>query len=141
MIVGEFDDQGRPLVEGRLAIPRLRVDRPIAFLLDTGADITCLHPRDSRLAHLPFDSLGSRIYTRGVGGASWYFRETAVLSFSDGSRSRYYAVDLHIADPNESNESLPSLLGRNIINNWYMQYDPANGRLEFTVRHAGYTIG
>ena len=44
------------------------------------------------------------------------------------------------AYPNETNESLPSLLGRNVINHWYIQYDPANDRLEFTVRHADRTI-
>ena len=141
MIVGEFDDQGRPFVDGRLAIPNLRVDRSILFLLDTGADITCLHTRDSRRVHIPFSALRSRTYTRGIGGVSRYFRETAIISFSDGPRTRYYVVELYIAEPSQSNENLPSLLGRNIINNWYMQYDPANGRLEFTVRHADHTIG
>ena len=127
----------------RAAWPSLSlwVDRSILFLLDTGADITCLHTRDSRRAHVPFSTLRSRTYTRGIGGASRYFRETAITSFSDGSQTRYYVVELHIAEPNESNENLPSLLGRNIINKWYMQYDPANDRLEFTARHADHTIG
>ena len=49
-------------------------------------------------------------------------------------------VSLLIADPNETNDSLPSLLGRNVINHWYIQYDPANNTLEFTVRHADRTI-
>ena len=141
MIIGGFDDQGRPFVEGRLALPSLRVDRSILFLLDTGADITCLHTRDSRRAQIPFNALRSRTYTRGIGGASRYFRETAIISFSDGPHTRYYVVELHIAEPNEANENLPSLLGRNIINKWYMQYDPANDKLDCTVRYADHTIG
>ena len=111
MIVGGFDDQGRPFVEGRLALPSLRVDRSILFLLDTGADITCLHTRDSRRAQIPFNALRSRTYTRGIGGASLYFRETAIISFSDGPHTRYYVVELHIAEPNEANEELALLAG------------------------------
>jgi len=52
-----------------------------------------------------------------------------------------YAVELLIADPNESNDILPSLLGRNIINNWRVVYDPVNGVLEFTARRADRTVG
>ncbi len=141
MILGEFDDQGRPFVEGRLALPSLRVDRSILFLLDTGADITCLHARDSSRAQIPFNALRNTTYTRGIGGASRYFCETAVISFSDGPQTRYYVVELHIAEPSEANENLPSLLGRNIINKWYIQYDPANDRLACTVCYADHTIG
>ena len=36
MIVGKFDEHGRPYIEGRLIIPRLNVDRRMTFLLDTG---------------------------------------------------------------------------------------------------------
>jgi hypothetical protein len=35
---------------------------------------------------------------------------------------------------------LPSLLGRDVINHWFMEYDPVNARLEFTVRHADYSL-
>ena len=69
-----------------------------------------------------------------------YFREPAFLSFSDGSLSRVYAVQLLIAEPGESNAGLPSLLGRNIINHWYVRYDPTNDMLECSVRHADYTF-
>ena len=53
---------------------------------------------------------------------------------------RAYEVSLRIAEPNRSSAGLPSLLGRNVINHWYMQYDPTNGRLDCTVRHADYTF-
>ena len=141
MIAGEFDPQGYPTVWGRLDLSQWNVSYTVPFLLDTGADITCLHTRDSRRVHIPFSALRSRTYTRGIGGVSRYFRETAIISFSDGPRTRYYVVELYIAEPSQSNENLPSLLGRNIINNWHMQYDPANAKLEFTVRYADHTIG
>ena len=140
MIAGNFDTYGRPLLECRVIIPRLQVNGRTPFLLDTGADSTCLHQIDAERLRIPFDQLSNRSYSRGVGGRSTYFRESAFLSFGDGSLSRVYAVHLLIAEPNENNVGLPSLLGRNIINHWYMQYDPANAMLDCTVRHADYTL-
>ena len=128
-------------MESRLIIPRLQVSQRIPFLVDTGADSTCLHPGDARDSAIPFRRLGNRRFSRGIGGRSAYFSESVVLSFSDGLLTRLYQVNLLIADPNETNDSLPSLLGRNVINHWYIQYDPANDRLGFTVRHADRTIG
>ena len=142
MIIGEFDDRGRPYVEGRVIIPRLNINEIVTFLLDTGADGTCLHPRDARRARMPFNQLGNRTTSRGIGGSSSYFRESAVIAFADKPQMRLYLyrLDLAIAESHESNEGLPSLLGRDVINHWYMQYDPADARLECTVRYADHTL-
>ena len=140
MIVGRFDERGRPFVECRVTIPRLRVDERVLFLLDTGADSTCLHPRDADPVGIPFSRLGNRVYSRGIGGISTYFREPTLLVFGDESQSRHYVVDILIAEPNQNSQGLPSLLGRNVINNWSVEYDPTNNRLECTVRQADYTI-
>ena len=140
MIIGEFDDRGRPYVEGRVIIQRLNINGIVRFLLDTGADRTCLHPRDARRARMPFDQLGNRRTSRGIGGSSSYFSETTILAFVDKPQMRFYELELLIAEPHERNEELPSLLGRDVINHWYMQYDPAVTRLECTVRYADYTL-
>ena len=140
MIVGQFDSSGRPYVVCRLIIPRLRVSRHISFLLDTGADSTSLHPRDARSAGIPFARLSNRRSSRGIGGRSSYFNEPAILSFSDDAVVRIYEVGLLVAEPNDTNEALPSLLGRNVINRWFMEYDPSENRLEFTVRHTDRTL-
>ena len=140
MIIGEFDDWGRPYVEGLVIIPRLNVREVVTFLLDTGADGTCLHPRDARRARMPFNQLENRTTSKGIGGSSSYFREPAILAFADKPQTRFYGLELSIAEPHKSNEELPSLLGRDVINHWYMQYDPAVTKLECTVRYADHTL-
>lgn len=142
MIVGKFDGLGRPLVECRIVIQRLRIDSSVSFLLDTGAVSTCLHPKDATNIGMPFSRLGNSVSYSGVGGRSAYFREQAFLYFEDQRIGRYYVYDmpLQIAEPRPNVRNLPSLLGRDVINQWYMQYDPANAHLQFVVRQADYTI-
>ncbi|MCY4652388.1 MAG: hypothetical protein OXC95_04400 [Dehalococcoidia bacterium] len=108
--------------------------------MDTRADSTSVHPRDARDAGIPFAQLGNRRSSRGIGGRSSYFREPAILAFSDDTVVRIYEVNLLIADPNDNNEGLPSLHGRNVINHWFMEYDPSEDRLGFSVRHADRTL-
>ena len=141
MIVGYFDSPGRPYAVCRLIIPRFRLGQRVAFLVDTGADGTCLHPRDALNLGVPFSQLGDRRFSRGVGGWSAYFREPAFLSFRDGDLARIYEVGLLIVDPDESGENLHSLLGRYVLNHWHMEYDHSEGWLEFTVRPADRAIG
>ena len=140
MIVGEFDARGRPYVEGRLIIPKFHVDRRVAFLLDTGAERTCLHPRDTSRARIPIEELGSPMESRGVGGTSSYHRESTLLLFNDQLSTRIYLVELLIAERRDGNEGLPSLLGRDVMNHWQVNYDPTNGTLECNVRHADFTL-
>ena len=136
MIVGAFDARGRSYLPGRLRIPRLGVVGNIVFQVDTGADVTCLHPRDGVRLGIPFDRLDDNRVSNssGVGGTSQYFRESSFLVFSTiqgGLEVR--PVELHIAKPNGVNEGLPSLLGVDVINHWRMDYDPRNNRLQFIV--------
>ena len=79
MIVGEFGLMGRPFVEGYLRLPRFGIARNITFLVDTGEDAKCIHPRDGRPAGIPFDLIQGGITSQGVGGQATYFREPAVL--------------------------------------------------------------
>ena len=118
MIIGELDDQRRPYVRGRLFIPRFRVDAEIRFLLDTGAENTSLHPMDSQRARIPFNLLENRVEAVGIGGNSTYFFELVELAFPDTSESLHYcySVPILIAEPDEINAGLPSLLGRDVFN-------------------------
>ena len=136
MIFGAFDESGRPYIRGQLAIPSLGVKGYVTFLIDTGADSTCIHPEDVRRVGIPLERLSDARVSTGIGGNSVYFREPAVMSFTDERVKRLYVVELLIGEPGESSNKLPSLLGRNILNRWRMEYDPAYSKLEFSVRSA-----
>lgn len=138
MIRGSFD-RGRPQVECRLVIPRLRVNHRLMLLVDTGSIATCLHPADAIRAGIPFEQLENEIGYAGVGGSATYFREIANLLFEDDSRLRIYRLNLLIAAPTENNRELPSLLGRDVLNRWRLEYDPTNGSLECAVHDADHT--
>ena len=142
MIVGRFDELGYPIVECRIVIQRFRINSPVSFLLDTGASSTCLHPKDATDIGMPFSRLGNSVSYRGIGGSAEYFREQAFLCFVDQRIGQYqvYETLLHIAKPHPNVDDLPALLGRDVINQWHMQYDPSNAHLQFDVRRADYTI-
>ena len=142
MIVGRFDESGNPIVECRIVIQRFRINSPVSFLLDTGAGSTCLHPRDATEIGMPFSQLGDSVRSRGIGGGATYFREPAFLCFAGQRIGQYhiYETSLHIAERHPNFDDLPSLLGRDVINQWHMQYDPLNAHLQFVVRQADYTI-
>ena len=46
MLVGKFDESGKPHLRGIIVLPRLSKSIYINFLVDTGADITLLTPSD-----------------------------------------------------------------------------------------------
>ena len=142
MIVGEFNARGQPYVKCRMVLPRLDVFYEVDFLVDTGAYKTCLHSRDAERMSIPFHLLRNRAESFGVGGSSSYFSENAYLGFEDGWLTRIYEVELLISDPRGAGNypSLPSLLGRDIINYWDMRYAPMRDRLEFDVLYADYTL-
>ena len=138
MIAGGFDASGYPTVEGRLVVPRLGVSYRVPFLVDTGADGTCLHPRDGIQAGIPFGRLRDGVTVGGIGGQSTYYEEPAILMFTDDAEGQTYAyhVVVDIAKPEDVSDEIPSLLGRDIIDRWRMVYDRTDDVLEFTVRSA-----
>ena len=143
MIIGTFDPvSGRPFVEGLLLIPELDVNGPVSFLVDTGSDSTCLMPADGVRLGIDYNNLsGSQVESYGVGGrATTYVFRALVVFVEDNALLRAYVIDLLIYPQRPQLESLDSLLGRDIINRWYMAYDHSSQQLEFTVRSADRTI-
>ena len=100
-----------------------------------------LHPGDLRPLGIETRLVpdGSAIEASGIGGSGRYFEEIDVLQFEDETETRFYAINLYIAEPNQHMEGLPSVLGRDVIR-WRIIYDPEIGRLECAVRSADATF-
>jgi hypothetical protein len=112
----------------------------VEFVLDTGASATCLHPSDALgvsgidLTMLTDAARWSVTSTfRGIGGGVSYFTTPAQYGFlhDDG---RLYIVDgtINIAQWTLTNQSLPSLLGWDVLANFSLYANSATGRLELT---------
>ena len=99
MIVGYFASDGSPHVNARLNLPQLGVVGDIDFLVDTGSDITILHPTDGSDLHCPYDELSNPVAITSAGGPHTYFAEPAVCSFYDGETRYDVRVDVHIGSP------------------------------------------
>ena len=59
-----------------------------------------------------------------------YYREIALIKFFDGDGTHDLAVQIAIAKPGSPADSLPSLLGRDILNRMRIDYDFPQDRLE-----------
>ena len=59
----------------------------------------------------------------GIGGVSENFIESAYLAFVGDAALYGYAIELRICKPAEELMTIPSLLGRDIIDRWRVTYD------------------
>ena len=144
MIRGEFDphNHNRPTVTGVVRIDAIGIEGVVDFLLDTGADSTCLHYPDVAVAGIDQDRLkevGELREFGGVGGDATYRQVLADITFEDTDRGlRTYSVGMLIADVSqEAMGQRPSLLGRDILDLHLMVYDPQRDRLTLTLRVPG----
>lgn len=139
MIEGWFDRNGHPYVTAVLVLPRLGFRRlRLEFLVDTGASQTVLHPRDC--AGMPYDRLTAAGQSGGVGGLATYYSESAYIAFRDDTRTHVYLQTVGIAEPNGHNDSIPSLLGQDIMQNWRVLHDRPANNLTIDVVQSDLTI-
>jgi hypothetical protein len=115
-------------------LPRLQVLGVVHFLIDTGADTTCLHPRD--IARLGIDYRRLRRNTVasyvGVGGSLEYYQEPGQLRFLDTTGNVIsWRLGLRLSTITNSPgiEGLPSLLGRDFISVCSFQADQSKDRI------------
>ena len=142
MITGRFGDtSGRPFIEGRLILPRLKVEGNVSFLMDTGADGSMLMPGDARKLGVPFDLLEGDHECGGIGGTIHSFPERAILVFTDPQVMLFgYEIEIAIMPDGSGMEEVPSLLGRDVIDRWRVTYDPHGVGLRARPRSADITI-
>jgi hypothetical protein len=110
----------------------------VRFLIDTGAGMTCLHPRDALSVGVPRRSLLRRqawsnppIHMSGVGGTMEYFETPYSYAFQTMNG------DLHIIDRNIlvaratlANTGLPALLGWDILRDFHLTVRQDTGFIE-----------
>ena len=123
-----------PYAEVRVELPRLGTFDKIEFLIDTGSDVTCLHPSDAGKLGLSLDRIrpGDSVGFTGVGGSLEYRQEDAILYFADqdGSVLRFFC-DIHFS-LHPATERLPSLLGRDFLNRCSLLADYPENRALIT---------
>ena len=117
----EEDAPPAPYLKAWVILPDLGVEGEVDFLIDTGADVTCLHPKDIRDMGIDYRLLtpGSLNYPRGIGGAAGYYREPALLLFQDRDRGDTFCqlpVNIYENPNDPAMERTSSLLGRDFLN-------------------------
>jgi len=135
MLTGRFGNtSGAPYLEARISIPRLRLHGLISFLVDTGADGTVLMPTDSKKIGVNFRSLRNPTTSQGVGGLAKGYTEEVILSFRDPKYIYSYLLNVEIAAPTTRNNRIPSLLGRDILDQWRFVLDAPRNKILLTPR-------
>jgi hypothetical protein len=131
MIRGRFGNTtSRPYIEGRISLPRLGKHSNISFLIDTGADTTVLSPIDAKKLGINYSKLLHPEDSVGIGGTNRCFREDALVAFAGDNRVLFvHKIRLAILEPKPAIASIPSLLGRDILNKWRITYDRPGNRI------------
>lgn len=121
-----------PYVRAVIMLEGLNRPRPVDFLVDTGADSTCLHPRDVLALGVDPGILDFKRVrgSQGIGGSLDYIPHNAVLIFGQSNSHTLWRCEIDICDiwsdlENEEDDEdeyeegadwLPSLLGRDFLN-------------------------
>jgi aspartyl protease len=130
MITGVVNG-GRPTIVGLLSIPRLGLRGFVQFLIDTGADMTLIHPRDmSNLGIQPSRHFAgsATASSGGIGGMAQQYLEPCdlFLQHDDGTWNQI-SILLRFAMPDRSNAQHPSLLGRDIMHYFTLTFNQDAG--------------
>ena len=122
MIAGQFTDDGLPIIECTVFLPRFGLSGQVTVLVDTGSDTSILHPDAAADLGCPFDLLDNPAEFISAGGALLYYIEPALLPFDDDNGGAWeFEIDISIAKPDPVTDSLDSLLGRDLLNQVRME--------------------
>ena len=98
-------------------------------------------PTDGSNMNADYSVLEHPSQTVGVGGIAPVYSERAFLVFSEPSKALYtYELRLSIIPTSVGMKGVPSLLGRDILHRWRMDYHPSRGDLLFDVESYDYMV-
>lgn len=124
MLEGRFGRaSGAPYIQAHVSFPRLRLRGLLWLLIDTGADVTIVMPRESKRLNINFRSLTNSTESQGFGGVARAYQETATISFYERHYIYSYITNIEVAAPLAHNSRIPSLLGRDILRQWRLIVD------------------
>ncbi len=99
-------------------------------------------PADALRMNIDYNKLIAPGVVGGLGGNTVCYQEPAVLIFNEPNRNliRYYFIKIMIPALNRDLMRMPPIVGRDILDQWRMNYDPSKNSLSFTVRSANHTV-
>ena len=98
----------------------------VTFLIDTGADVTTLHPQDSLrlLSPSEFSGLTKPVALGGAGaGVNHYPLDATIVFMHDDQRLHSIDITAYVAEPTTLNMRYESLLGRDALDHFVMHFD------------------
>lgn len=107
----------RPFIRVHVALVRFGRSAVVDMMVDSGADLTTLQPRDSSrlLKEADFRLLGGLRMVQGLGGlVECYAEEGAVGFFMPGRQICWVPTLIDVIKP-ESGSPLPSALGNDVL--------------------------
>ena len=131
MLVGRYVRPSmRPMIEAHISIPDIGAGGFVQFLIDTGADCTTITPADSRRLRIDYKKLTREDHSMGYSGPALDYLCKGIVLFAELGVAEYeYDIELRVTRPDFNIPELvmlPSLLGRDILNQWRITFDPAN---------------
>jgi hypothetical protein len=119
----------RPFVQMAVSLPRFNVVRQVDMLVDSGADITTLQPKDSLLLleEAQFSQLSEQHKVQGIGGFTTFFREDAAIGvLLTGGHICWIPIVIDISELN-AQPGIPSILGNDVMQFGITHLDAING--------------
>lgn len=146
MCIGWYgEDHDRPVINGTIVFPSLEVGHELTFLIDTGADSTCLGGLDAVRAGLTPEDMGDDVEfeeypIQGVTNSTGIrLREPIMLGFEEYSENHdRWSLHLEVLDEiTVLPESPQSLLGRDFLDRFNTEFDPGTEIVELKRRNFG----
>jgi predicted aspartyl protease len=108
--------RARPFLDAHINVPSLGVEGDVAFLVDTGADLTVVAPMDALRLGISLSRLEPETVSIGIGGRTPIASVGAILTLDASA----IPLALRVLAPRGRRQqqalmSIPSLLGRDVL--------------------------